>query len=164
MVIRNNYKIHTFTYHSLSLSLSLFFLSLSSALGGLFLIRNLFSGIGGISSGQRVDWGCASTFSASLSDGLFLLFFRFFFSFLCFREFFLCFFFLFLDFSSEALSESEDSEEDWESLELSESLEEEEDEDLCLFFSSFLTLKTKESTQSFQANWWGKNLTFSINF
>lgn len=76
-------------------------------------MRNLFSGIGGISSGRTVDWGCASTFSASLSlDGLFLLFFLFFFSFLCFREFFLCFFFLFLDFSSEALSESEESEED----------------------------------------------------
>ena len=51
----------------LSLSLSLFFLSFSSALGGLFLIRNLFSGIGGISSGRTVDWGCASRFSASLS-------------------------------------------------------------------------------------------------
>lgn len=70
---------------------------------------------------------------------LFLLFFLFFFSFLCFFEFFLCFFFRFLDFSSEALSESDDeSEDDSESLELSESLDEEDD--LCLFFSSFLAL------------------------
>jgi len=51
----------------------------------------------------------------------------------------LCFFFRFLDFSSEALSESDDeSEDDSESLELSESLDEEDD--LCLFFSSFLAL------------------------
>lgn len=51
----------------------------------------------------------------------------------------MCFFFRFLDFSSEALSESDDdSEDDSESLELSESLDEEDD--LCLFFSSFLAL------------------------
>lgn len=60
-------KTDTFTYHSLSLSLSLVFLSFSSALGGLFLIRNRFSGIGGISSGRTVDCGWASRFSASLS-------------------------------------------------------------------------------------------------
>lgn len=103
-------------------------------------MRNLFSGTGGISSGRTVDSGCASGFSSSLSlDELFLLFFLFFFSFLCFLEFFLCFFFLFLGFSSEALSESDDeSEEDFESLELSESLDEEDD--LCLFLSSFLAL------------------------
>lgn len=126
----------------LSLSFSLLFLSFSfsSTLGGLFLIRNRFSGMGGISSGRTVDNGCASVFSSSLSlDELFLLFFLFFFSFLCFFEFLLCFFFRFLDFSSEALSESDDeSEDDSESLELSESLDEEDD--LCLFFSSFLAL------------------------
>lgn len=73
----------------------------------------------------------------TLNTDLFLLFFLFFFSFLCFLEFFLCFFFRFLDFSSEALSESDDeSEDDSESLELSESLDEEDD--LCLFLSSFL--------------------------
>lgn len=74
-----------------------------------------------------------------LNTDLFLLFFLFFFSFLCFLEFFLCFFFLFFDFSSEALSESDDeSEDDSKSLELSESLDEEDD--LCLFFSSFLAI------------------------
>lgn len=75
----------------------------------------------------------------NFNTDLFLLFFLFFFSFLCFLEFFLCFFFRFLDFSSEALSESDDeSEDDSESLELSESLDEEDD--LCLFLSSFLAL------------------------
>lgn len=43
------------TYLSLSFSLLFVSFSFSSTLGGLFLIKNLFSGTGGISSGRTVE-------------------------------------------------------------------------------------------------------------
>lgn len=123
----------------LSLSLSFFFsFSFSSILRGLFLIKNLFSGTGGISSGQTVATVSCVILSALSSDELFFSdFFLLFFSFFRFFESFLrCFFFRFLESSSVSLSDSEDESE---SEELSDSLEEVE-EDFFLFFSSFLAL------------------------
>lgn len=154
------------THLSLGLS-SLCLLSFSaSSLGfctasGLLLMRNLFSGMGGISSGRTVDVTTSScSFSSALSASELVkhkisrslssyqvgvsvkkiwekkryLFFSFFF---CFFFSFFAFFLRFLD----SFSDSSDSEE--ESDELSESLELllELEEARSLFFASFFAVR-----------------------
>lgn len=107
---------------------------------GLRLIRNLFSGMGGISSGRTVEETISSSsFSSSAwiaSDFAFFCFFLFFFC-------FLAFFFFFLDSFSDS-SVSEESE-------LSDSLELLLDPDeACFFFlSSFFAFDLGTSSPQF---------------
>lgn len=109
---------------------------------GLLLMRNRFSGIGGISSGRTVDVTNSScSFSSALSGSDLLVSFFFF----CF---FFCFFALFFRFL-DSLSDSSDSEEDSE--ELSESLELllELEEAFSFFFSFFFALDLGMSSPQF---------------
>lgn len=108
---------------------------------GLLLIRNRFSGMGGISSGRTVDVTNSScSFSSALSASDFI------FSFFCFLFCFFAFFFRFLDsFSDSSLSEDE-SEELSESLELPLELE----EVLSFFFASFFALDLGMSSPQFK--------------
>lgn len=108
---------------------------------GLLLMRNRFSGMGGISSGRTVDVtssSCSFSSALSASDFFFSFFFCFFFS-------FFAFFFFFLDSFSDS-SESEESDELLESLELLLEL----GEARSFFFSSFFALDLGTSSPQFK--------------
>lgn len=100
---------------------------------GLLLMRNLFSGMGGISSGRTVDVTTSSCSFSSAPLSASELFFSFFF---CFFFSFFAFFLRFLDSFSDSSESEEESEELSESLELLLELEEAR----SLFFASFFAL------------------------